>query len=225
MSLVPQGRLRSRTPSGQSARPRAAAVSCDLRRSSRPSSAIHRGIRMTVRCTDGFVKPHRPAAGATALPRERIRQPPEVDLVPLAVPLVEQLSAVVGVVEVPLRHAAARLLDRPGQPVELSLQVPKVHGPMVARPRHAGTGNQTGPLAALLDCCTRWTAWLGQARRAACTMCATGPTRSRVPGAQGAVRLARPVHSRRPAAPARSSPGSRGTGGTIRAGRPRAAPT
>jgi hypothetical protein len=42
--------------------------------------------------------------------------------------------------------------------------------------------------------------------------------------APGAVRLERPGPPRPPAALARSSPGSRGTGGTIRAGRPRAAP-
>ena len=41
----------------------------------------------------------------------------------------------------------------------------------------------------------------------------------------GAVRLARPGPPRPPAALARSSPGSRGTGGMIRAGRLRAAPT
>src|SRR5215469_4253154 len=75
----------------------------------------------------------------------RIRQPLEVDLVTLAVPLVEQLSAVFDVVEVPLCHAAARVLDCPGQPVELSLQVPKVHGPMVFPPRHAGAYGRTGP--------------------------------------------------------------------------------
>jgi hypothetical protein len=49
--------------------------------------------------------------------------------------------------------------------------------------------------------------------------------RSYLAGARGAVPLARPRRPRRLAAPARSSPGSRGTGGTIRAGRPRAVPT
>jgi len=44
-------------------------------------------------------------------------------------------------------------------------------------------------------------------------------------GVPGAERLARPGPRRRPAAPARSSPGNRGTGGTIRAERHRAAPT
>jgi hypothetical protein len=52
-----------------------------------------------------------------------------------------------------------------------------------------------------------------------------GLTGSRVAGARGVVRLARPGPLRRPAARARSSPGSRGTGGTIRVGRPRAALT
>jgi hypothetical protein len=60
------GRLRSRTPSGQSARPRADAVRCDLRRSSRPSSAAHGGTRLTVRCTDGFCQA--PSAGPVMMP-------------------------------------------------------------------------------------------------------------------------------------------------------------
>ena len=73
----------------------------------------------------------------------RIRQPLQVDLVTLAVPLVEQFSAIFDVVEVPLCHAAARVLDCPGQPVELSLQVPKVHGPMVFPPRHERPDKKT----------------------------------------------------------------------------------
>jgi len=45
------------------------------------------------------------------------------------------------------------------------------------------------------------------------------------PAARGAGPPARPGPRQRPGAPARSSPGSRGTGGTIRADRPRANPT
>jgi hypothetical protein len=62
---------------------------------------------------------------------------------------------------------------------------------------------------------------------AACAIGLTtkGLTHSWVTRAPGAVRLARPGPPRPPTALARSSPGIRGTGGTIRAGRPRAAPT